>query len=77
MGGGVKGLFHWFSGSMDTPGARDNGPYADSFPLLCHFHDGGGGVVPGVGGGRARGSGGAPDLDIWLEMATSSLITLG
>ena len=22
---------------------RDNGPYADSFPLWCHFHGGGGG----------------------------------
>ena len=27
-------------------GGRDNGPYADSFPIWCHFHGGG-----GLGGG--------------------------
>ena len=53
-------------------GGRDNGPYADSFPLWCHFHGGGGGCDllkkqtnarrGGGGGGRglARGGGGAP-----------------
>ena len=42
---------------------RDNGPYADSFPLRCRFHDGGGAGFGGGGGGRgpARGGGGAPD----------------
>ena len=43
-----------------TPrGGRDNGPYADSFPLRCHFQ-GGGGVWGGGGGvgGQLEGAGG-------------------
>ena len=54
-------------------GGRDNGPYADSFPLRCHFHGGGGGGGWVLGGGRgpARGGGGARPLHIWCEMAAS------
>ena len=45
-------------------GGRDNGPYADSFPLRCHFQGGGGGGGGGGGlglggvGGQLKGGGG-------------------
>ena len=34
-------------------GGRDNGPDADSFPILCHFQGGGGGA--GSWGGEPLG----------------------
>ena len=40
---------------------RDNGLYADSFPLRCHFHGGEGGLGLGGGGGlggQLEGAGG-------------------
>ena len=39
------------SGLKIARGGRSNGPYADSFPLPCHFQGGGGqGLVGGLGG---------------------------
>ena len=48
-----------------TRGGRDNGPYADSFPLRCHFQGGGGGGAGSGGGGQLEGGGGAPDPYIY------------
>ena len=50
----------WGPGVKGKPrGGRDNGPYADSFPLRCHFQGGGGGSGGGGGvGGQLEGGGG-------------------